>query len=143
MSSLAGLPRSHFESAATETPAFAAMDSCVSPAASPGGMSVAAKSHSFVGWGGGFDGPPSGGAIMGAGTAGVAGGEYIARNPERAGLIEQDGFREYAFTGCLVPGYPELKLWEPDSWTRFWRCYSYLRKNGLIHGESEDNSSDD
>ncbi len=64
--------------------------------------------------------------------------EYIARNPERADLTERDGFRSYSFTGCLVPGYPELKLWEPDSWTRFWRCYSYLRKNGLIHGPSND-----
>ena len=64
--------------------------------------------------------------------------EYIARNPERAGLIEPDGFRAYPFTGCLVPGYPELKLWEPDSWTRFWRCYAYLRKNGLIHREAEE-----
>ena len=69
--------------------------------------------------------------------------EYIARNPERANLIERDGFQKYPFTGCLVPGYPELELWEPDSWTRFWRCYSYLRTNGLIRGRSDDTSAPD
>jgi putative transposase len=65
--------------------------------------------------------------------------EYIARNPERAGLIKHDCFRSYPYTECLVPGYPELELWKPDSWQRFWRCYSYLRKYGLIRwntGES-------
>ena len=58
--------------------------------------------------------------------------EYIARNPERAGLVPIDGFREYEFTGCLVPGYPELELWEPGFWERFWSTYSYMRKNGLV-----------
>src|SRR5262249_41736998 len=24
-------------------------------------------------------------------------------------------------TGCLVPGYPELALWQDDYWERFWR----------------------
>src|SRR5947209_2688903 len=32
---------------------------------------------------------------------------YIARNPELAGFVKQDGFREYPFTGCLMPGYPD------------------------------------
>ncbi|EMI58403.1 hypothetical protein RSSM_00130, partial [Rhodopirellula sallentina SM41] len=40
--------------------------------------------------------------------------DYIARNPERRGLVEIDGFMKYAFTGCLVPGYPELKPFAPD-----------------------------
>lgn len=61
--------------------------------------------------------------------------DYIARNPERAKLVEPDGFRQYPFTGCLVPGFPDLKLWESDSWTRFWRCYSHLHKTRLF-GES-------
>ena len=34
--------------------------------------------------------------------------EYIARNPERNGLVPPDSFREYEFSGCLVPGYPDL-----------------------------------
>jgi putative transposase len=56
--------------------------------------------------------------------------EYIARNPERRQLVPVDGFRDYKFTGSLIPGYPELTLWEPDYWPRFWRTYSFLRKNG-------------
>ncbi len=58
--------------------------------------------------------------------------EYIARNPERAGLVPADHYDEYEFTGCVVPGYPELHLWQEDFWTRFWRTYSYLCSNGLI-----------
>ncbi len=64
--------------------------------------------------------------------------DYIARNPERKGLVPLDGFASYRFTGCLVPGYPELKLWTADHFPRFWRCYSFLRKNGIVRkfGES-------
>jgi hypothetical protein len=58
--------------------------------------------------------------------------EYIARNPERKGLVGSEGYRSYPFSNCLVPGYPELLLWQADFWQRFWRSYSYLQKNGLI-----------
>ncbi len=58
--------------------------------------------------------------------------EYIARNPERKQLVPTDQFREYKFTGALVPGYPELTPWLPDYWERFWRTCSFLRKNGLL-----------
>ena len=58
--------------------------------------------------------------------------EYIARNPERKQLVPVDGFRDYKFTGCLIPGYPELTPWQPDYWPRFWRTYSFLRKQGLF-----------
>ncbi|MEZ6095901.1 MAG: hypothetical protein R3C03_16995 [Pirellulaceae bacterium] len=57
--------------------------------------------------------------------------EYIARNPERKSLIQLDGYATYPYTGCLVPGYPELALFEPDYWTRFWRVYSHLLQNGF------------
>ena len=60
--------------------------------------------------------------------------EYIARNPERANLVPPDGYRGYKYTGCLIPGYPELVLWLDDYWDRFWKTYSYLRNNGLIRG---------
>lgn len=63
--------------------------------------------------------------------------EYIARNPERKGLVPQDGFRDYKFTGCLIPGYPELNLWQPDYWPRFWRTYSFLRRNGRFRPSDE------
>ena len=57
--------------------------------------------------------------------------DYIARNPERKGLVPPDGFAHYPFTGCLVPGYPELAPFDDDYWDRFWRIYSHLRTNGL------------
>ena len=63
--------------------------------------------------------------------------EYIARNPERRDLAPPNAFRDYKYTGCLVPGYPELNLWLDDYWDRFWRTYSWLQENGLmcIHSE--------
>jgi REP element-mobilizing transposase RayT len=57
--------------------------------------------------------------------------EYIARNPERKGLVCIDGYKNYPFSNCLVPGYPELQLWQPEFWQRFWRSYFFLQKNGL------------
>lgn len=63
--------------------------------------------------------------------------EYITRNPERKGLVPKDGFREYKYTGCLVPGYPELDLWQDDFWPRFWRTYSFLRTRGLFRTSEE------
>ena len=65
--------------------------------------------------------------------------EYIARNPERAGLVPPDCFRQYQYTGCLVPGYPDLSPWQANYWDLFWRIYSKLRTNGLVRGyEKED-----
>jgi REP element-mobilizing transposase RayT len=64
--------------------------------------------------------------------------EYIARNPERKGLVPIDGFRDYKFTACLVPGYPELDLRQDDYWPRFWRTYSFLRRNGLFRAFDEE-----
>ncbi len=58
--------------------------------------------------------------------------EYIARNPERAELVPFDGYADYKYSGCIVLGYPELKPFALDFWTRFWRAYSYLNKKGLL-----------
>ncbi len=63
--------------------------------------------------------------------------EYIARNPERKQLVKPDRFKEYRYTDCLIPGYPEIKLWQNDYWLRFWRTYSFLRKNGLFRPANE------
>ncbi len=68
--------------------------------------------------------------------------EYIARNPERKQLVPVDGYRDYKFTGCLIPGYPELTLWQPDYWPRFWRTYSFLRKNGLFRPFADEEPAD-
>ncbi len=37
--------------------------------------------------------------------------EYIARNPERAGLVSLDQIHKYPFSGCIIPGYPDIGLW--------------------------------
>ncbi len=63
--------------------------------------------------------------------------EYIVRNPERRGLVPPDGYAEYAYTGCLVPGYPELRPFEDGYWDRFWRIYSHLTANGLHVGTTD------
>ena len=58
--------------------------------------------------------------------------EYIARNPERKGLVPVDGFAQYKFTDCLIPGAPEVKVFDSEYWTTFWRIHSATVKNGLI-----------
>ena len=58
--------------------------------------------------------------------------EYIARNPERAELVEADCYANYRYSGCLIPGYPELRPFASDYWERFWRSLSYLRQEGLL-----------
>lgn len=49
---------------------------------------------------------------------------YIVQNPVRAGLVAR--WEDYAFTGCSVPGYPELDPRADDYWLRFWRIYNHL-----------------
>lgn len=57
--------------------------------------------------------------------------EYIARNPERAKLLDRDCFAEYRFSGCLVLGYPDLSPFQRDYWDLFWKIYARLRARGL------------
>ena len=61
--------------------------------------------------------------------------EYIARNPERAGLVGPERYREYPYTDCLVPGYPELRIWQGDFWQRYWRIYAHLQATRLFQEE--------
>ncbi|QDS94708.1 hypothetical protein FF011L_34880 [Roseimaritima multifibrata] len=61
--------------------------------------------------------------------------DYIARNPERAGLVPDDGYATYPFTGVVVPGYPQLRPFEASFWDEFDRTVSYLRKKGLMRFE--------
>lgn len=49
---------------------------------------------------------------------------YILQNPVRKGLVEEDA--AYAYAGCVLPGYPELRLGMVDYWERFWRAYYFL-----------------
>ncbi len=48
---------------------------------------------------------------------------YILANPVRQGLVTEDAGSSYPFTGCLVPGYPDLNVWQDDYWDLFWRLY--------------------
>jgi REP element-mobilizing transposase RayT len=61
----------------------------------------------------------------------IALADYIARNPERKGLVPMDGYRDYPFTSCLVPGYPDLKPFDSGYWERFWGIESLLRRQGV------------
>jgi len=63
--------------------------------------------------------------------------EYVARNPERAGLVTVDGYSRYKFSGCLVPGYPQLRPFDDGFWNEFDRVISYLRANGLFRSHKE------
>ncbi len=56
---------------------------------------------------------------------------YIARNPERAELVEPNAYASYPFTNCLVPGYPELRFFDKDYWNKLDKVISFLRKEGL------------
>ncbi len=68
--------------------------------------------------------------------------DYIARNPERKKLVTQEAFRSYPFTGCLVPGAPELHFGDDGYWDSFWRITSASRKSGLIKNVlASDNNS--
>ena len=58
--------------------------------------------------------------------------EYIARNPERAELVKPDDYASYRYSGCLVPGYPELRPFDDGYWDQFDRVVSFLRKDGLM-----------
>ncbi len=51
---------------------------------------------------------------------------YIQENPVRKGLVAD--WADYAYTDCIVPGYPELDVRSEDYWLRFWRVYAYVRK---------------
>jgi REP element-mobilizing transposase RayT len=67
--------------------------------------------------------------------------EYIARNPERDRLVPLDGFRQYKYTSCLVPGYPDLSPWQPNYWPLYWEIYARLQKNGLVRVSGDNTRS--
>jgi REP element-mobilizing transposase RayT len=58
--------------------------------------------------------------------------EYIARNPERQGIVGIDQFQVYTYTDCLIPGAPEVKFSQDGFWDTFWRITSVARKKGLL-----------
>ena len=50
---------------------------------------------------------------------------YIRLNPVRAGICQHP--EEYPFTGCVIPGYPELQVHTRDYWKRLWKVMPHLR----------------
>jgi len=76
--------------------------------------------------------------------------DYVARNPERKGLVGVDQYASYPYTGCLIPGYPQLRPFEPTFWDEFDRTTSYLRREGLFRyrgvrgsGSCQDTNADE
>jgi len=49
---------------------------------------------------------------------------YLRENPVRAGLVDQA--EKWVHTGSVIPGYPELGLWLPDYWERYWRVWKAM-----------------
>jgi len=55
---------------------------------------------------------------------------YIAENPVRAGLVKDAAAWNY--TGCVVPGYPDLHPLKDDFWEKFWRFYTAAIEGGRV-----------
>ena len=55
---------------------------------------------------------------------------YITENPVRAGLCAQAG--DWPWSGCIVPGYPDLTLHDEEYWPRFWRIHASLAERPLV-----------
>ena len=55
---------------------------------------------------------------------------YIAENPVRAGLV--DRAHVWPYTGCVVPGYPDLHPLNADFCEKFWRLYRSASRRGLV-----------
>lgn len=67
--------------------------------------------------------------------------EYIAANPERAGLIEKS--KAWPYIGCVVPGYPGLHPLAADFWDKYWRLYASARVqklNGKLKAVGEESA---
>jgi len=55
---------------------------------------------------------------------------YIAENPVRTGLTDRG--LGWPYTGCMVPGYPDLHPRQTDFWSKFWRLYDAAALRGTI-----------
>jgi hypothetical protein len=52
---------------------------------------------------------------------------YVLANPVRAGLVSRDV--DWAFCGCIVPGYPDLHPLREGYWELFWKLYWQQRES--------------
>jgi REP element-mobilizing transposase RayT len=53
---------------------------------------------------------------------------YILENPVRQGLAPRR--EQYAYSGSLVSGYPDLEVMKEEYWLRFWRIVGKLTLKG-------------
>lgn len=60
----------------------------------------------------------------------VATCHYIADNAARAGLVANAEL--WPFTGCVIPGYPDLNPLAPGFWEIFWRIYNAAAERGSV-----------
>ena len=51
---------------------------------------------------------------------------YITANPVRHELVTKPEI--WPYTGCLVPVYPKLNVFEDDYWPKLWKLYGQLRE---------------
>jgi putative transposase len=51
---------------------------------------------------------------------------YVTANPVRGELVAKP--EEWAFTGCVVPGYPKLDVFADGYWPKFWKLYGQTRQ---------------
>lgn len=58
----------------------------------------------------------------------AAAANYVLENPVRAGLVT--AWRDYPFSGAMVPGYPSLDPREGGYWDLFWRIYTLREAQG-------------
>lgn len=56
---------------------------------------------------------------------------YIAENPVRAGLAASAA--NWPFTGCLVPGYPDLHPLAQEFWAIFWPIHNGAAEHGTLY----------
>ena len=54
---------------------------------------------------------------------------YILENPVRKGLVTTAV--DWPFSGCIVPGYPDLSPHEDRYWDLFWQLYATKRREAL------------
>jgi len=54
--------------------------------------------------------------------------DYIADNPVRKELVIRPG--DWPYTGCIVPGYPNLHPLVGDFWEIFWRVFNAAVERG-------------
>lgn len=55
--------------------------------------------------------------------------QYVQENPLRAGLVATPlNLPTYPYSGCLIPGYPELDQWDEKFWGTFWKLYILFRE---------------